>query len=122
MECDESFLTCIEHRTLDDLSSNRVRPIEDHEAFALFGGGLHGFSHRRYIRIEPCSDVLDIEHDGVDLREHFGGGFSGLTVETVDDQPCIFVLRIIDFGDIEFPFEAMFGTEQSGQGDAGCFA
>ena len=85
MECDESFLTCIEHRTLDDLSSNRVRPIEDHEAFALFGGGFHGFSHRRYIRIEPCSDVLDIEYDGVDLREHFGGGFSGLTVETVDD-------------------------------------
>jgi hypothetical protein len=44
MECDESFLTCIEHRTLDDLSSDRVRPIEDHEAFALLGGGFHGWA------------------------------------------------------------------------------
>src|SRR4029079_18671819 len=81
-----------------------VRPVEDHEPCAGRDGRLHGLVHGPDVGVEPGADVLNVEHDRLDVGGaievgQLGGGGS---VDVVDRHPRarvdVVALRIAGLG------------------------
>ena len=69
---DEGFPARVERRALDPVAADGVRAVEDHEAAAVFGAGLHGEGHGADVSVGSAADVLEVEEDDIDIGEHAG--------------------------------------------------
>ena len=65
-------------------------------ACSCSAGGLHGLAHRGDVRVEPRADVLDVEHERVDVAELLAGGPPRCAVEAVDRQAGRRVAAVAD--------------------------
>ena len=78
----------IEHRSFDNFSAKKVRPVEDKEGDFAFRGFLHAITHRCRIRVEPHARVLNIEDQRINTLEHFLRGTPRLPIKTVNGKAC----------------------------------
>ncbi len=86
MESNERLAAFVENGALHVNAINRVGPIEDNEPLSVFRGGLQGQSHRGNVGVKTRPDVLDVEHEGIDLSKLLGGRSACLGIQAVDAQ------------------------------------
>ena len=83
------------------------------EAFARFGRRLHRQRHRIEIGIKACPNILDIEDQDIDVRQHLGSRLFDLAVETVHGQAGGGVGPAVHLDPRRFrAAQAVLGTEQ----------
>ena len=102
----------IQHRTGHVDSVDRIRPVQHHKLDLRIGGCLHCVAQRGNIRVEPCADVLDVEHQRVDVLEARRRGLPCRTVQTPDRDTRITVLAVADLRDVQLSLHAMLRAEQ----------
>ena len=61
-----------------------IRTVEHHEVHPVGRRCFHHPLHGDEFGIEAATDVRDVEHDHIHIREHLPGGFSHLPVEGYD--------------------------------------
>jgi len=83
----ERLQTIIKYGTSDIDSIDRVRPVENDKADTVVGRRDHGIAHGRNISVETRPDVLNVEHDRVNVVEHRSGRPSHLAVKTDSSLP-----------------------------------
>jgi hypothetical protein len=113
VKADEGLQTIVQHRTGDVDAINRIGSIENDEANAVVGRCDHGIAHGRYVGIETRTDVLDIEHDGVNILQHFGRRPANLAVKTDHLNSRARVLAIADDLNVELAGKAVLRAEES---------
>ena len=64
-----------EHRPINRHAVDRVDAVEDEIFLAIFRRRFHRQPHGRSISIKPAADVLDVEHQRIELLDLFGLGF-----------------------------------------------
>ena len=69
MEADERLIALIEHGAADVEAIDGVGAIEHHKPLVMPSRLFHGPRHRRHIRVEAGSDILDVEDEHVDVLE-----------------------------------------------------
>src|SRR5262245_35517884 len=93
---DERELVGIRERSLHIYPVDRIDPVQNDESDIVSGSFFHGQSHGRDVSVEASADVLNIEDERVDPFEHFSSRLPHLSIETVNRQAGLFVLRITD--------------------------
>lgn len=97
-------------------AADGVDAVEDDEADACLGGGVHGKGHGGDVGEEAAADVLHVEDEGVEVGELFGLRFAEVDagVEAVDGEAGGFVEAALKvaFSDAA---EAVFGGEEGGE-------
>jgi len=112
VKADEGLQTIVQHRTGDVDAVDRIGSIENDEANAVVGSCDHGIAHGRYVGIEARTDVLDIEHDGVNILQHFGSRPANLAVKTDHLNSGTRVQAIAYDLDVELAGKAVLGAEE----------
>ncbi len=84
MKADERFAPRIEHGPGDIDTADGIRPIKHDESLAVLGTGLHRFAHRRFVRVEPRANILNVEDDRVDGFEHRSRWPARLSIQAKD--------------------------------------
>src|SRR5207247_7588154 len=69
---------------LERLAAERIRPIEHDDLLAGGGAGLEREGRRPFEGVNAGPNVLEIDEQQVDDREHLRRGRAGLRVEAVD--------------------------------------
>ena len=95
---DERLAARIEQRTVDLDAADRIRTVEHDEPDAVLGGGFHRVAHGRDVGVEARANVLNVEDQRVDAREHLGGRPAGFAVQAVDGDAGIRVAAVVDVG------------------------
>ena len=98
-------------------AADRVRPVQHHQAFAVFGGRLEGVGHRPDVGVVAGADVLEVEDQGVEILQHRLRGPAGGAVEAADRDslPGVGDLHQVLFHRVE----PVFRGEERGEPDAG---
>ena len=78
---DEGGELRLEHEARHILAAERIGPVEHDEGNARRGRGLHGEAHGRDVGVEAHADVLDVEHQHVDVAQHGGRRLLGCAVQ-----------------------------------------
>ena len=99
-----------QHGAINGHAVNRVDPIQYHHRDARAGGCFHRQPQGRGISIESAADVLNVEHQHIDLLELFLRGRLLFSVETDHGQPGPFIDRVANLL-VHVPVKAMLGTE-----------
>ena len=110
---DERFGPLIQHRAGDDRAGDRVRPIEDDERDVVLGSRLHRVAHRRDVRVEAGSDVLNVEHEHVQVLQRLGRRRASFAVEADDLQSGRCIGGIADDACVELACKAVLRAEQN---------
>ncbi len=75
-----------QHRPLHPHAADGVGAVEHHEANAGLRARLHRERHRPHERVDAHADVLQVEEDRVEPREHLRRGLAHLAVQRVDGE------------------------------------
>ena len=114
---DERLELRIEQRALDDLSADRIGPIEDDEGNLLLRRGLHRQDHRRDVGPGAAADFLEVVDEDVDVLQHLGRRPAILRlVERMDPDAGLRIGLVLDLlarGD-RSP-DAVLGRKQGGR-------
>src|SRR5690606_5219297 len=70
MEADKRFESRIEHRARYVATIDRIGAIEYDESLALLSRCAHGLPHGGDVGIKSAADVLDVEHEGIEIGQH----------------------------------------------------
>ena len=111
MAANEGAAAVVHPRARDRHAVDRIRPVEHHEGLLVLGSGLHRLEHRGHIRVEPAADVLDVEHDRIDVGEHLRRGSLRLAVEALHRHARLLVLAVRHVGLVERAAGAVLGSE-----------
>ena len=108
---------------LDIVSVDRIWTVADDDSLAIFCGRAHAAGHRVYERVDAASDVLQIDDERIDVRNHFLGRLADLAVERIDHDagPRIADVRSLDHVVLNVPADAVLRTEKRRQVDFGMF-
>ena len=98
MAADERAATLVHQRTGDRDTVDRIWPVEHHEGLFMLGRRLHRLEHGRDIGIEAAADVLNVEHERIDLGEHLRRGSLRLAVEALHGNARLLVLAVRHVG------------------------
>src|SRR3990172_3081518 len=75
------------------MSPDRVRPVEDDHGFPGLMAGLHAEFHCPDEGIVAAANVLQVDDERVDIREHFGPGLASVPIKAVDRQAACSVAK-----------------------------
>ena len=104
----------------DLLAPDGVGPVEYDKLDAVFGGGLHGYTHGADVGERAAAYVLNVIDEHVDALEHLGGRRAGLPVERIDRQSGRGVGRVFYFvAGMHVAAHTVFGAVKSHQIDVG---
>ena len=86
-----------EHRSFDLGSPDGVRPVAHDDLQAVLPRGLHAVGHRVDVGVDADADVLQVDHQHVEIAEHFSGRLARFAVERVhrhaadlvEGMPCL---------------------------------
>jgi len=110
----------IQYIALHQLTADRIRSIRDHEQQTGHRGRFHRPGHGRHIRVVTRSDILDIEHQGVEILQNSRIGCKALTIQRVDRKPGGQVVSIRDrFARPRAAPQSMFRRQQRDDFDPG---
>ncbi|MPM45568.1 hypothetical protein SDC9_92256 [bioreactor metagenome] len=71
MHADETFVCGIQHRTIN-IVSVRIWSVKNNERNFVFRAGFHDVVHRRNESVEAYSNILNIEHNHINIFQIFG--------------------------------------------------
>ena len=94
---DEGGELRLQRCSLDGFAANRIWTIAYDDADAVPCGGAHAVGHRVDVGVDPRSHVLQVNHQHVDVFEHFCGRFAGLAVQRKHRHPAPGVARVRRF-------------------------
>ena len=80
------------------VATQRVRPVQHHHFYALFGAGAHHKAQGADEGIAARADVLDVVHHYIDACKHFCRWFPVLAVDGKDRHSCRRVRCVFDLG------------------------
>ena len=86
----KGFTARISHRTLYINATDRVRPIEDVDRLVCLSRRLKEIAESGFVGVEPCSDILDVVNDRIQIGKllRCRPSFSiRIAVNTVDRKP-----------------------------------
>jgi hypothetical protein len=78
-------------------AANRIRPIAHDYRNAVARGGAQAVGHRVDVGVDPGADILEIDHQHVDLAQHFSSRFPRLAVERVNGDATRGILGVRRF-------------------------
>ena len=71
----------IDSHPLDPVAPEWIRPVQNDQLFPLLRAGLKTLSHRANVGVAAASDILHIEDQHIDPRQHLGCRLAGIAVE-----------------------------------------
>ena len=81
---DKRLLISIQNGPTNVFSSEWIGSIKNQKFNVLLSGRLHRQTHRGNVSVEPCSDILDVEHQSIQSLQHLGGRSSCFAIEAED--------------------------------------
>jgi hypothetical protein len=105
---------------LDVDAANRVRPVADDHGNAVPRRRAQTVRHRVDERIDPGPDILQVDHQDVDVSKHLGCRLPRLAVERVHGHPPgrILAMGRLDHVVLDVRSEAVLRSEDGAQRDA----
>ena len=113
----ERELVGVGEGTLDDRAADGVGPVEDDERNFRLRGLLDQVSARRDVGVEARAHVLDVEHQGVQVRELRGRRAAAVAIERDDREPDLGV-HLIGHAGIGVGSQAVLGREEAHDRDS----
>src|SRR5688500_12343169 len=103
----------LQHGTFDDRSADGIDAVQHEELLVLLCRRLHRQAESRDVCVEARADVLNVEHERVEILQLLGQWRTPPTdVKAVDRETCDSVPIIGDIRSIFQPANPMLRTEQ----------
>ena len=83
---DEIRFVQVQHRALDNFTTDRIGAIENEKRDVMLGRFLHAIGHGRRVGIKTHPGVLDVEDQRVDAFEHFIRRPKRVAIKAVDRE------------------------------------
>jgi hypothetical protein len=110
----------VEERSVDFVSAEWIRTIEDDDFDAVLEAGLERVLHDDRKRVGADADVLEIDEHRIEILELGLGGLAVFAVEGIGRQAGAFVDEVADvFAGGDLAVDAVFGTEEGDEFDVG---
>ena len=94
----------------------RIGAVQHNHFFIKLGGGFHHFCHGINECISPDADVLNIDHQHIQVLQHLCRGLAVFSVQAEDRQFGMGIHFITDFfPGIDCPANAMLRPEEGGE-------
>ncbi len=123
MKTDERFGPWIEHWPGNGDAIDGIGAIENNHSTMVLGGSFHRFAHGGDVGVESGPDVLDIKNERIDIGQHGGCRSPCFAIQAINFlRPVVASWLSATRGNIELPFEAVFGTEEAAELDVGSIA
>ena len=109
--CSHAPSTCI--------AANRVGTIADHHRQSAARRGAHAVGHRVDVGVDPRPDILQIDDEHVEAREHVGRRLARVAVEREHRHPppAVLAVRGLDHVVLQIRAEAVLRPEERRQRD-----
>ena len=109
-----------EDRPFDLRAADRVGPIADDDLQPAALRRLQTVGHRVDVGVNPDANVLQIDHEDVEIAEHVVGRFAGLAVERVHGDAADLVAAVprLDHVVLHVGSEAVLRAEDGGKARA----
>ena len=84
-ECaDITFPWGVEGRAVDLKAAEWIGAVEDDHLHVVLETGCHAVEHAAHVSVAAGADVLQVDHEGIEPLEHFGGGATVFVVEGIN--------------------------------------
>jgi hypothetical protein len=119
-EADERLEPGLQQLAFDRDPADRVRPIADDHRQADAAGGLQAVRHRVDEGVDARADVLQIDHEDVEVLQHLRRRLAGFAVQRVHRHasPRVLRMRRLDHVVLQRRMEAMLRAEDRAEADA----
>ena len=116
---DERLEAVLEDGAFDLHAANRVGPVADDHLEPVSLRRTQAVGHRVDEGVDAGTDVLQVDDQRVEPRQHFGGRLARLTVKRVDRHapPPVFGVRGLDHVVLEVGPKPVLRAEYRGQRD-----
>ena len=114
---DEGFVARLQRRTFDRDAADRIGAVADDDGDAGARGGAQAIGHGVDEGVDARADILDVDHEHVDQRQHLRGRLARLAVEREDRHVAARILRVrrLDHVVLQVRAEAVLRTEDRGE-------
>ena len=118
---DEGFVAGLQGRAFDGDAADRIGPVADDDRDSGTRGGTQAIGNGVYEGVDARADVLDVDHQHVDQREHLLCRLARLAVQREDRHvaPRILAVRRLDHVVLEVRAESVLRPEDGGQRPVG---